>query len=558
MSLFGFTFYLGYLTSNKTADKEPNTASKEISQSTNRVGSMSTKTETYHIQEVQTVLPENIDIHALLKLKSEFSQYKAMYLFSSELTEFDTIKYLKQVKQLDDDHAITGLSKILFSRFVEINGEHAVNYFFDSYAGQEQYKSLIFEIFHEWAFYEPGKTALSVENIENKQLQHEVILSLITASVFEYVPDIQQLADLLPTNLKLHAEHTKVMNRGYIRAFEYYLTLDKNDPKRNDGIRRAMYKWALVDPITALLRVNDLDDKQHIENIQTMIISMLANSDSQLAVEQAILLDSLDDKKNNKRLMLVIEQIASKNGKQAFEYALAHKDLLGDKANMRILSNWAQKDPRAAAQYWQDVLGLNKKREAYGIAMSYADKYPQEAFEWAYSLNLPNNILLSMANSFARNDLTQAKQYFQTIDSPKQRAALLTSIVQHMSGSDIREARQWLLQFEDEKGFAVANDRLIHNWIRQDPAGVAADYIINDTKNTKYINALIHSWYNTEPDNTRYWVMSLEPGKLRDQALSTLILKIGRDNLDLAFDLLKSVSDEHTYRNLEAKLQNLQ
>ena len=514
--------------------------------------------------ETRTVesIPANnaiTNLQAIVKLPSEFAQYSATYAIAQNLNEAQVMARLGQARQLADTHDVVGLSRIFFSRYVELNGQRASDYFFEHFGAQEQYKSLLLEIYHEWAFLDPEATAANIRKLTQADFQQDIILSLVGAPVFSHSNEVQLLAKLLPPNLQQYAQYAVIRNQGHEQAFRYFLALDKSDPQRRAGLRRAFYDLAKQDPVAALSYLPELDNAEDVRNYQVMVISMLAKTDGEMAVEQAIKLDGDSRNKSNKLLVTALEQIAASDGQKAFELAQTHKALLDNKINMRLLSGWARNDPRAAAGYWQHNLGLTNKENVHGLASSYAEKYPQEAYEWAQDLKLPKHILRMMVNTFARNDLSQAQSYLQNSSadnqSVEQRSLFISSIAELKSRDDIKGARQWLDQFENEKGYLQAKDQLMNNWIHQDPQGAAGEVLFDEQKE-RYIGSLVQSWYSSDPQSTQQWVLSIEGDVLRDQALAILIPKVAQNDAALAEDLMQTVVDEQVLKNLQRRLVN--
>lgn len=499
----------------------------------------------------EQALQHRLAVKDIIKLPTEFTQYNATYALAATLDEARVIQQLQTVAQLSDIHAVVGLSRILFSRYIDLSAERTVAYFFDHYGSHEQHKSLILQIYHEWAFINPQAAAKSVAALENKDYQQEIILSLVSAPVFEQYNEVQLLAELLPPNLQQHARYLVMKNQGYEKSFDYYLSLSSRDPTRRNGLRSAIYDWARKDPLEALAQLSRLDDTVNVNDIQTMVLSMMAKNDGQAAIEQAVKLDIAN--KNNKLLERVLQTIASRDGRQAFELAEAHQGSLNNNIRMNLLARWAESDPKAAVSYWQDNLGLVNKQDAFGIATAYAAKFPEEALAWANEVELPKHVVQNMVQSFVDRDLNGAQNYLQNLISPDNRSDFIAAIVQQKSRNDLKEAQQWLEQFENEPGYAKANDHLMHNWINQDPQTAAAE-VLTTPQGEKYINSLVHSWYRADPQSTRQWVLSINSDSLRDQALSVLIAKVVGNNRGLAEDLLNEVSSAQILRNIEQRI----
>jgi hypothetical protein len=495
------------------------------------------------------------DIAQIIKLPGEFAQYSHTYQLAAQLNEAQLVSRLQTVRGLADIHDVIGLSKVLLSRYVQMAPQKATAYFFAHYGSHPQHTMLIQEVYHEWAFVDPAAAASHVEGLTGEQHQEDIILSLVGAPVFANEPQIQQLSDLLSPQLQQQAQYIAIRNQPHEDAFRAFLLLPKGDPKRHSGLRRTLFDWARKDPKAVLAHLNELDNPGDVREYQRMVISVLARNDAQQAIEEALKLDAQKPGKNRELLMMALEQVALKDGKQAFELANDYPQLMDNKVKMQLLASWARNDPRAAVEYWQNDLAMVNKDNAYSIADAYAQKYPQEALQWASNSNLPKHILRTVGNIFARKDLAQAQNYLTSVQAPEQRQLLIAAIAQQKSQLDIDDARQWLSQFENESGYTRANEQLMHTWIEQDPEAASAQ-ILYEEKGHQYVTSLVHSWYRSDPQSTRLWIVSIDDNGLRDKALTALIPKVIISNTNLAEDLLKNVTNPGIRRSLQKQIES--
>jgi len=526
----------------------------ELSLNPSLTSDINVKDETNHIQSGVTN-SKVIELKDILALESEFSQYQLAYQHAATLNESLTKAMIIKIKALTDKHASAGLAPIYFGRYVTIDADNAVKFYLSEYTGSNN-RALLHEIFHQWAIIDPSLASLGVEQLYPEKIKYDIIFSMVSHFFFKNSSEIQNLANMLPINLKERLRATVARNKGSEAYFYYYLQMDKTNKNRRQGLFSALHDWAQKDPLAALEHVQYLADSNEKRSAESAILRYLMNKDLTASIDLAIKLDKQGSKRRQNRLSQLLSRIAQTNGEQAMLLADENKKYLSRSDKSNILASWATKDPVAAIDYWRNNQNSINKNQSYSLINAYAQAFPLKALDLVDEFNLENHMIDNITSMIARDRPEIAEQLLVSQENTVYRNKLITSIINVKAREDLKAAKDWLQQFEGEEIYKNANNQLMGEWINQDPAGAASELSFDSSNSSYLLNSLINSWYDKESSGVNAWVMALDNTQVRDRALEILIQQVKQYDHQQALSLLNEISDEHLAMRIENQIKD--
>jgi hypothetical protein len=275
----------------------------------------------------------------------------------------------------------------------------------------------------------------------------------------------------------------------------------------------------------------------------------------------------------------MLGQMAKYDPDQALQIAQsAESPAQRTQAMGKVLAAIAQTDPSMAmAQVLKlpagQVRGQILGEVTAGVATTLT---PTAALDWLNDIDdksIRNAVAQSLGWSLAQRNVEAAAQLIDRI--PKEaRGSWITSVALAYADVDVEKGRQWVRRYANEPGDATAQfaralasrspeqavqlvdsvvddkerDRLLSGMLQplamHSPALAArrAESVTDNDMSVQAIGEVASTWAQYDLTAARKWVLSLNDGPAKDQALSTLIMRPGA-SLD---DVLPMISEIQT------------
>ena len=222
-----------------------------------------------------------------------------------------------------------------------------------------------------------------------------------------------------------------------------------------------------------------------------------------------------------------------------------------------VLSRWADVDPSAAAQFYDD---LGKKSDALtgsvpaSIAWSWGTLDPNAALDWIQKQSneqYSGSLFDSVVTGWVRNDPPAAMNYVvQHLDRPGANSAA-ASIAVELLNRDPQSAGRWINNLPPGEARSSAEQSLTYTWAERDPAAAARwtqELPVDDQASAAFTVARI--WAGQDWPETQRWLAGLS-GDYRDSAIAGAVVT-GQVDPAESLPLAESMT------NVEARLHTLQ
>ncbi len=226
---------------------------------------------------------------------------------------------------------------------------------------------------------------------------------------------------------------------------------------RDAALGTAIHGWGEKDPQAALASVNQIADPRMRASEMSNVMRGWASNDPKAAAASALGL--APGKVRDAAVLQVLESCVAEDHDLSIRL-LAELPRASDRANAisNIAFRLGNSDPKAAADF---VLQL--------------------------PLSSQQNVAMSIARNYARQDVAGALQWAAALTSPDTRNQATTSILQ--------------------------------SWAEDDPRAAANYCVKNVPDDTQAISSVVSDWMQTDPQAALSWASALPEGKQRDQAL---------------------------------------
>jgi hypothetical protein len=328
----------------------------------------------------------------------------------------------------------------------------------------------------------------------------------------------------------------------------------------------ALNALANSDPETARARAESLPAGPERDMALQAVASALVETDPEAALEWARNLSP-----------------PSQNALRSITLALARQDprrllaMLDDPAPgvepqllLVVATSLDTSDPSQLPTLADGLLGRSDAQSAQALQRlvgNWMQRDPETALDWvlAHGTEFDANVLASAAQTLAARDPVAAAAYLGRIP-PSQQSAWITQVAGQYGRSDPYGAMAWVAQFQGQDTYEVAVRQVIANaaqtdayaasqmlsqasatvqfgasqpvaaaLAQQDPrAAVRWAESLSDARARSSATAVVAvTWYNSDPNGARTYVLDLPGGADRDQLLGNLVQRsAGSGNFD--------------------------
>lgn len=267
------------------------------------------------------------------------------------------------------------------------------------------------------------------------------------------------------------------------------------------------------------------------------------------AANPAQLDDLLSEVDRNNRTRRFLDYLARLSDD---EFAtLAAQLTTGPQAELRrneyamLLTEWAARDPYAAAEYLQT--GAHDDWERETLLAAWAARDPQAAFDWAAAApdeGEVNNWVGGAMRGIAASNPELARQLLESMEPGRTREHALRNSIGLIAALGAEQAGSWAAAIADESLRQEATRNLAWPLARTD-APSAGSWVasIADTPARRDASEIVsEQWARADLASARQWVESL-PENTRTEAAEGVAQQFGRTDPQAGADWLRTLGD---------------
>lgn len=370
---------------------------------------------------------------------------------------------------------------------------------------------------------------------------------------------------------------TYSMQENPERALEQYVS-NPHNPTHQAQAYSAFQSVAQQDPDKALAYLERIGDRSIRQNMMSVVISSIAMSDPQRALEWARANDKSVDQST---VSGVIAQIAQRDPQLALTEAQSlGNSQLRDQSIAMVMMVTAQNDPARAAEMLSMIGNSAHRRSTLGtLGSQWAARDFDAAVQWVSSLNTdeqrmalqgmgqqlahadvdraitllqrfpasgPRNLKLQIARNLAQQRSIDAAQSFVdrykgTDDYPRLQASIIGSV----ANTDPARAMQMADSIADERQRDQLYSQIVSRKAGDDPrlALQWMESISDSAQRQQTMSQVVRVWNANSPDEARAWVNSLPRGDARDDAIVAIAIVNAQNGRD-ARQLINTIDSE--------------
>lgn len=480
-----------------------------------------------------------LSIAQIRKLPTEFMQYYESYHLALNSSQIQLQSLIIESLSLEHENERYGLAGIFINRYVILNPQKAMSFFYSLFDIKDQEVRLLYGMYHEWAWMDMTSALTHLNSIASSDLKEKIVMYLMRTSYFPEKEKLHLMAESLSPEHKNVLIWQQAFKNGAESAFMTFLALPKSESKRSQWLSAAVRKWSKVDPEAAFSQVQKIQS----QNLRQMLCAIALTQWINQEPETALLAAMEQDKNGGDLYRSALSELAVVNAQKALALINKYRDHLPQNVTEMVLAQWSHVQPEQAADYVMLNHSDMSMREIQNVATSYVRDSPVNAYLWATEIGLSDQVLQAMDINLVNTNLNVAEQKLKSLDSGKRRNNLLRSIAGEKGRSYPEQALSWLDNYKAEGGFNSAKNEIYTTWMYNAPSQ-AAKSIVQSKENVKYINRLVNIWYRQKPQKAQQWALDLDDNDLRDNALDQLIKSVMKSDKEKAMLLVMELSND--------------
>ena len=295
---------------------------------------------------------------------------------------------------------------------------------------------------------------------------------------------------------------------------------------RDGAIRSVASSWAQNSPADAFAWAQGIQEKSQQSQALQTIISQWASLDPQGARSASLALPS-GDLRNN-AVSTLISQIAGRSPDEAKALLaeLPEGSVRSGGASM-LVNALAYTDPKAAAELVTQFPTDRRKGDSVSnVAIRFARSDTASALTWAESLpaETRNSAFSGIAYTWSQQDPKAAFDYFAKHELMSADGFMVNQALRNWSQSDSTEALAWARALPDGKVKDRALSTVVVSMADNDPRE-AAKMIqsLPASSQDDAAGSLAARWANNDPGAAALWAASLPEGDSRSKATRSIV-----------------------------------
>ena len=296
------------------------------------------------------------------------------------------------------------------------------------------------------------------------------------------------------------------------------------DPHMKMAVGLLLTRWASADSDAAFAYVEEMKNKDQARDATFSILRALASQDPQRALEWMSNQGS-DMSKNGWMGHMLAGTIATEWVRQDPDAALAWANSLPENQRQGALGGAletiAASDPNEAARRLLQLdAGEARQKAAGNIANLWAKRAPQEAMEWAMTLEGDDreSAMSRALGGWASTEPAEAAAFINDIPAEERTDGQIREVGRRWSEQEPSKAAEWLVSQPDTKGRTDAVGHAVWHWTNEDPAG-AADWLLEQPSGDfrdNGIGALAKASFDDDPASAVTWAATIDNDRQRE------------------------------------------
>jgi hypothetical protein len=195
-----------------------------------------------------------------------------------------------------------------------------------------------------------------------------------------------------------------------------------------------------------------------------------------------------------------------------------------------LLLNWANNDPRSAAEWAEKQGDEQMHRQALMmIASTYAERNPDEALRWAATLSGENSqvVMSQVIQRIAQDDPERAGSMVSQIDDGPLRESAIAAVAQTWAQWDPRAALAWVAKQSSSEATPGLYGAVFGQWAVYDVEAAVSQlsFILDSDTRNAAIGGILESAY-LEPDLLDRLYQRLEGAEARRFAAGQIYYRL--------------------------------
>ena len=325
--------------------------------------------------------------------------------------------------------------------------------------------------------------------------------------------------------------------------------------ERREALKIIAKEWAERDPKALFDWIsNDGLNTLERETMRNEAMGAYANRDAKAAME---MLEGMDAGVRNRALPSVVRELVEQDPQAAADWLRTAPDSFAKyKAIEENSWRFANEAPGLAIDLAQEIPEMRERTlsSAFStLAQQDFDSAMAKADDWKDSPDY-QNIMQSIASGYSSKNPEEALEWANTLDDADIRNSAISNAISRLSGEDPNLALKELDGLglsTDDTTYQNSIRNVASSWARIDPVSASEwiDTLPDENLQSNAIQSVADRWARIDPVSASEWIGGLNEGPARDQAASTLVRRIQRDDPESAAIWAGSIGDESIRNN---------
>lgn len=391
------------------------------------------------IKDIQpaTEHPVPVDLDYIRGKHTVFDKLLAAWQVAAVASPAQLESLLEDVITIHDPLYDSNVAGVLLERWTEYDPEGALRFVVNHPQMSQEYFQA--HVLTSWARNDPEAALVRFREINDRQIKFAVGARLLEDPTLDadFSTAVEQILGPAASNI---VSYLRIRRLPPEQAFEQALGFTSRE--RAATLMQAATRWSQSDPEAAVARIMALDNQQERDMLLRTVLSQLARSDPDRALELGALYAP-----NDRHLeRMILDGLASADPVRALsriEQYTARTNDLNPLSN--LLGAWVQIDPSAAVAY-ASTLPRDYEWTVYQVmATRYAAAYPEKAVNWA--LSLPDELRavkrITMTTVSQRNP-GLAERMVDRVRDPNLRELMIQRVASRKAAQNLQTALDWV------------------------------------------------------------------------------------------------------------------
>lgn len=328
-----------------------------------------------------------------------------------------------------------------------------------------------------------------------------------------------------------------------LNAWRYGMKM--SDPAARGTFEQAVVaRWGLSDPEAAFGGVVALPAGGRKDQLLRQVAGDLVRVDPRRAIELALSVDRADRRAS---LMSILTEWAQKDASAAAQWLESNPGKVNRNVAFQIASAYGVQNPTEALE-WAERFDRGSRRSLVGVVLgAYAEENPPEALRLAMNLEAGakrGQAIASVLGAAARRDPAFAKENIDKAPAGQYRSEAVMNIAMQIVRSDPRAAVEWVKSVGDEQAKTDGLSSLAQALANSDPETAASlTDEIPTARRAEWVAAVAGAYAQQDPEAAVRWARPYLNDPANPQLLWQLAIRVAMTDPELAFELAASASD---------------